>query len=60
MGIKTLGMNEIRQGSERLNNYLKSIDEDLKNLQQAFNKNTIELFEKMKDIEKLLKERKWN
>jgi len=58
MGIKTLGMNEIRQGSERLNNYLKSIDEDLKNLQQAFNKNTIELFEKMKDIEKLLKERK--
>ena len=56
--MKKLGMNEIMQGSERLNNYLKSIDEDLKNLQQAFNKNTIELFEKMKDIEKLLKERK--
>lgn len=56
--MKKVGMNEILKGSERLNNYLQTIDEDLKSLQETFNKNTITLFEKLEELEKEIKKLK--
>jgi len=37
--LKSAGMSKIMENAERLNNYMKSIDEDLRNMQQAFNNN---------------------
>jgi len=52
---KKIGMGEILKGSKRLNNYLESIDRDLKDLQESFNINMLNFAEKLENIEKKLK-----
>jgi len=50
--LQNLGMKQIVESSQRLNNYMKSVDEDLKALQQAFNHNLTILVEKIDNLEK--------
>lgn len=50
-------MKEILKGSDLMMNYLKSIDEDLKGLQVAFNQNFKVISQEIKELNKKIDER---
>jgi hypothetical protein len=43
-------MSELVKGASQLQNYLKSVDEDIKNLQSTFNHNMTAIGEGMQEI----------
>jgi hypothetical protein len=52
--LKELGNNQIINGAERLNNHLKSFNDDIRTLQEAFNCNTKVIIKKLSVIEEKL------
>lgn len=49
--FKEMGMKEIVENGQRLNNYLKSVDEDLKALVSTFNDNTIKIQKRLEQLD---------
>lgn len=48
--LQQMGMKQVIENSERLNRYMKSIDDDLKALQEAFNNNITLLYNEVKGL----------
>ena len=53
MGLKVSlpGIADLKDGANRLNNYMKTVDEDLRNMQEVINQNFTTIGKIMKEME---------